>query len=58
MSKIAVRDDDFYIPADKESRKVLLKQLISKHITPEWLKMPRKQADLERRMFRRLIDSL
>lgn len=58
MSKIAVRDDDFYIPKNKEGRKTLLKQLISKHITPEWLKMPRKQADLERRMFRRLIDSL
>ena len=58
MSKIAVRDDDFYIPANKESRKVLLKQIISKHLTPHWLQMPVKQADMERRMIRKLVDSL
>lgn len=58
MSKIAVRDNEFYLPANKESRKLLLKQIISKHLTPHWLQMPRKQADMERRMIRKLVDSI
>ena len=58
MGKIAIRDEEFYLPNTKEQRKQLLKQLISKHITPDWLKMPRQQAAMERRMFRKLIDSI
>ena len=53
-----LKDDEFYLPPNKEERKLLLKQLISKHITPHWLKMPKQMASMERRMFRRLIDSL
>lgn len=58
MGKIAITDEEFYLPNTKEERRTLLKQLISKHITPQWLKMPKKQADLERRLFRKLIDSI
>ena len=58
MSKIAVRDDDFYIPQNKESRKLLLKQYISTKLTDDWLKMSKKQADMERRFLRKLVDSI
>ena len=58
MSKIAVRDDDFYIPQSKEERRILLKQYISAKLTNDWLKMSKKQATMERRFLRKLIDSL
>lgn len=58
MSKVAVRDDDFYIPANKEERRILLKQYISTKLTDDWLRLPKKQADMERRFLRKLIDSL
>lgn len=58
MGKIAIRDEDFYLPNTKEERKTLLKQIISKHLTPHWLQMPKERANMERRMFRKLIDSI
>ena len=58
MSKVAVRDDEFYLPSDKESRRLLLKQYISTKLTDDWLKMSKKQATMERRFLRKLIDSL
>lgn len=58
MSKVAVRDDDFYIPANKEERRILLKQYISTKLTDDWLRLPKKQADMERRFLRKLVDSL
>jgi len=58
MGKIAIQDEDFYLPPNKEERKTLLKQIISKHLTPHWLQMPRKQADMERRAIRKLVDSI
>ena len=58
MSKIAVRDDDFYIPANKEERRILLKQYISAKLIDDWLRLPKKQADMERRFLRKLVDSL
>ena len=58
MSKVAVRDDDFYIPQNKEERRILLKQYISTKLTDDWLKMSKKQATMERRFLRKLIDSL
>jgi hypothetical protein len=58
MSKVAVRDDDFYIPQNKEERRILLKQYISTKLTDDWLRLPKKQADMERRFLRKLIDSL
>ena len=58
MGKIAIQDEDFYLPNTKEGRRVLLKQIISKHLTPHWLQMPVKQADMERRMIRKLVDSI
>ena len=58
MSKIAVRDNEFYLPTDRESRKLLLKQYISTKLTDEWLKQPKQKANLERRFLRKLIDSL
>lgn len=58
MGKITIADEEFYLPNSKEQRKQLLKQLISKHITPDWLRMPKHQAAMERRLFRKLIDSI
>ena len=53
-----LKDDLAYLPPTKEERRTLLKQIISKHLTPHWLQMPKKLADLERRTLRKLIDSL
>ena len=58
MSKVAVRDDDFYIPQNKEERRILLKQYISAKLIDDWLKMPKRQATMERRFLRKLVDSL
>lgn len=58
MSKVAVRDDDFYIPQNKEERRILLKQYISAKLIDDWLRLPKKQADMERRFLRKLVDSL
>lgn len=53
-----LKDDEFYLPPTKESRKVLLKQYISTKLTDDWLKLPKQQATMERRFLRKLIDSL
>lgn len=58
MAKPTTFDEDFYIPSDKESRRLLLKQYISTKLTDDWLKMSKKQATMERRFLRKLIDSL
>lgn len=58
MGKIAIRDEDFYLPNSKEGRKTLLKQIISKHLTPHWLQMPKQRANMERRFLRRLIETI
>lgn len=51
-------NDEFFIPANKEERKTLLKQFISTHLAKDWLTMSKHQADVERRFLRHLIDSL
>lgn len=58
LGKPNLQDYDFYIPQNKEERRILLKQIISKQLTPHWLQMPKKLADMERRMIRKLVDSL
>ena len=51
-------DLGFYIPTTKEEKKLLLKQYISAKLSTKWLQMPMKQADMERRFLRNLIDSI
>ena len=51
-------DLGFYIPTAKEDKKKLLKQYISAKLLTKWLQMPVKQADMERRFLRNLIESL
>jgi hypothetical protein len=51
-------DLGFYIPTAKEDKKKLLKQYISANLTKKWLQMSVKQADMERRFLRNLVDSL
>ena len=58
VGKPNLKDDDFYLPSNKEERRILLKQYISTKLTDDWLKLPKKQADMERRFLRKLIDSL
>ena len=58
LGKPNLQDDDFYMPQNKESRKLLLKQYISTKLTDDWLKMSKKQADMERRFLRKLVDSI
>ena len=58
MAKPTTFDDDFYIPQNKEERKLLLKQYISAKLIDDWLKLPKQQATMERRFLRKLVDSL
>jgi hypothetical protein len=58
LGKPNLQDDDFYIPQNKEERKLLLKQYISAKLIDDWLKMPKQQATMERRFLRKLVDSL
>lgn len=58
LGKPNLQDDDFYLPSNKEERRILLKQYISAKLTDDWLKLPKKQADMERRFLRKLVDSL
>lgn len=51
-------DEEFFIPANKEDRKQMLKQYIAAHLSDYFTKIPTKRASLERRFLRRLIDSL
>ena len=51
-------DLGFYIPTSKEEKKLMLKQYISANLAKKWLQMPMKQAKLERRFLRNLIDSI
>lgn len=58
LGKPNFQDDDFYIPQNKEERKLLLKQYISAKLIDDWLRLPKKQAAMERRFLRKLVDSL
>ena len=51
-------DLGFYIPTNKEEKKLLLKQYISAKLSTKWLQMSVKQASMERRFLRNLIDSI
>ena len=51
-------DLGFYIPTNKEEKKLLLKQYISAKLSTKWLQMSVKQANLERRFLRHLIDTI
>lgn len=51
-------DLGFYIPPTKDEKKLLLKQYISANLAKKWLQMPMKQANMERRFLRNLVDSI
>ena len=48
----------FYIPTVKEEKKLMLKQYIAAKLHEHFIKLPFKQAKLERRFLRNLIDSI
>lgn len=51
-------DLGFYIPTSKEEKKLMLKQYIAAKLHEHFIKLPFKQAKLERRFLRNLIDSI
>lgn len=51
------KDDEFFIPANKEDRKQLLKQYIASHLSDYFMNLPLERAKMERRFLRHLIDT-
>lgn len=51
-------DEEFFIPANKEDRKQMLKQYIAAHLSDYFIRLPLNRASMEKRFLRRLIDSL
>lgn len=51
-------DCEFYIEHSKEGKKQQLKQYIASHLNSYWMQIPKKQAQLEIRFLRQLINAI